>query len=144
VRVSDLGWQLSTASVLFHEAIARRLGLTAVEHKALGAIVRGGPMPAGALAPQLGVGASAVTGIVDRLVRSGYVERRPDPVDRRRILIAATSATPDLSAIFADLGREMAAVTSRYDTGQLAAISDYVERTIEVLRAQTAKLRDTA
>ncbi|MFD0591918.1 hypothetical protein ACFQZ4_04560 [Catellatospora coxensis] len=48
--MSDLGWELSTASVLFHEAVARRLGLTAVEHKALGMIVRGGPLPAGALA----------------------------------------------------------------------------------------------
>ncbi|MFC7245653.1 MarR family winged helix-turn-helix transcriptional regulator [Catellatospora aurea] len=142
--MSDLGWELSTASVLFHEAVARRLGLTAVEHKALGMIVRGGPLPAGALAPQLSVGASAVTGIVDRLVRAGYVERRPDPEDRRRVLIAATADRPDLSAIFADLTREMGTVVARYDAEQLATITDYLEHTIAVLRAQTAKLSDGA
>ncbi|MEV4411651.1 MarR family transcriptional regulator [Catellatospora sp. NPDC049609] len=138
--MSDLGWELSTASVLFHEAIARRLGLTAMEHKALGMIVRGGPLPAGALAPQLGVGASAVTGIVDRLVRAGYAERRPDPDDRRRVLVAAAPGAPDLSAIFGELSRDMAALLGRYDAAQLATIQDYVERTIEVLRRQTDRL----
>ncbi len=138
--MSDLGWQLSTASVLFHEAIARRLGLTAVEHKALGMIVRDGPLPAGALAPQLGVGASAVTGIVDRLVRAGYAERRPDPEDRRRVLVAVAPGAPDLSEVFADLSKDMNAFLRRYDTAQLAVIQDYVERTIEVLRRQTERL----
>src|SRR5215831_17668764 len=35
------------------------------------------------IARALGVGVSTVTGIVDRLVEHGLVERRPDPADRR-------------------------------------------------------------
>ncbi|NJN16721.1 MAG: MarR family transcriptional regulator [Oscillochloris sp.] len=35
---------------------------------------------------------SNLTGIVDRLVAKGYVERRPDPQDRRVSLICLTSA----------------------------------------------------
>src|SRR5258708_11709827 len=30
------------------------------------------------------------TGVADRLVRSGYVERRDDPADRRRVLLKLT------------------------------------------------------
>ncbi|MFD0591919.1 hypothetical protein ACFQZ4_04565 [Catellatospora coxensis] len=78
------------------------------------------------------------------MVRAGYVERRPDPDDRRRVLIAATADRPDLSAIFADLTREMGTVVARYDAEQLATIADYLEHTIAVLRAQTAKLSDPA
>lgn len=127
--------------VLFHEAIARRLGLGAAEHKALGLIVRTGPMPVGALAPALGVGASAVTGIVDRLERAGYVQRVPDPGDRRRVLVSADPRrVPDLTGIFTDLGREMGAFMARYDEHQVAAIVDYLQNTIRVLRAQTARL----
>jgi DNA-binding MarR family transcriptional regulator len=37
-----------------------------------------------ALAAQLGVGLSAVSGLVDRLVEHGYLERREDPADRRQ------------------------------------------------------------
>jgi hypothetical protein len=134
----DLGWQLSTAVVLFHEAVGRRLGLSAADHKALGLIARQGPMPAGALAAQLGVGASAVTGVVDRLVAAGHARRTADPADRRRVLIEADR--PDLGDVFADLGREMAAVMAKYDERELAAILDYVASTVEVLKEQTRRL----
>ncbi|SHN46218.1 DNA-binding transcriptional regulator, MarR family [Cryptosporangium aurantiacum] len=139
----DYGWELSTAVVLFHEAVARRLGLSAAEHKALGVIVRSGPLPTGALAPELGVGITAVTGIVDRLVRAGYVRREPDPADRRRVLlIAEAGKVPDLGAIFADLGRAMAAFTSKYDEREAAVVVDYLDNTIRVLREQTAALEN--
>ncbi|WBB69078.1 MarR family transcriptional regulator [Micromonospora sp. WMMD812] len=139
----DYGWELSTAVVLFHEAIARRLGLNAAEHKALGLIARSGPIPTGALAPELGVGITAVTGIVDRLERAGYVRREPDPTDRRRVLLVANqAAVPDLGGIFADLGREMYAFMSRYDEREMAAIVDYIENTIRVLKAQTTRLTE--
>lgn len=137
----DYGWELSTAIVLFHEAVARRLGLNAAEHKALGMVVRSGPLPIGSLAPQLGVGITAVTGIVDRLERAGYVRRQPDPADRRRVLVVADEdRVPDLGGIFADLGQAMAAFTAKYDQRELAVITDYLDNTIRVLHEQTAKL----
>ncbi|SDT72386.1 MarR family winged helix-turn-helix transcriptional regulator [Actinoplanes derwentensis] len=137
----DYGWELSTAVVLFHEAVAQRLGLSAAEHKALGVILRSGPMPIGALAPALGVGVTALTGIVDRLERAGYVQRRPDPADRRRTLLVADPAKrPDLGGIFADLTAAMGEFTSRYDEAQLAVITDYLDNTIRVLREQTTRL----
>ncbi|MER5645299.1 MarR family transcriptional regulator [Streptosporangium sp. NPDC002524] len=137
----ELGRELSTAVVLFHEAVARRLGLSAVDHKALGFVTGNGPLPAGALAAELGLGASAITALVDRLERAGYVRRVPDPGDRRRVLVSAvTGSTPDLGGIFADLGREMGAFMTKYDERELAAILDYVTNTIAVLKAQTARL----
>ncbi|MER5627314.1 MarR family transcriptional regulator [Streptosporangium sp. NPDC002544] len=138
---AELGWELSTAVVLFHEAIARRLGLSAADHKALGIVTRKGPLPAGALAAELGLGASAITALVDRLERAGYVQRAPDPADRRRVLVSAdTGHAPDLGGIFADLGREMSAFMAKYDERELAAIVDYVVNTIAVLKAQTVRL----
>src|SRR5699024_4194273 len=62
---------LSTAVVLFHEAIAQRLGLSAADLKALGLIMRDGPLTAGALAQRTGLTPGAVTGLVDRLEHAG-------------------------------------------------------------------------
>lgn len=45
-----------------------------------------------ALASQLQVGLSAVSGLVDRLVDHGYLERHEDPSDRRQQLVTITSA----------------------------------------------------
>jgi DNA-binding MarR family transcriptional regulator len=45
-----------------------------------------------ALAAQLGVGLSAVSGLVDRLVEHGYIERTEDLADRRQQLLTVTPA----------------------------------------------------
>ena len=39
---------------------------------------------------------STLTGIIDRMEKSGYVERRPNPEDRRSILIFLTSKAYEL------------------------------------------------
>jgi DNA-binding MarR family transcriptional regulator len=45
-----------------------------------------------ALAEHLQVGSSAVSGLVDRLVEHGYVDRQEDPSDRRHQLVSLTPA----------------------------------------------------
>ncbi len=40
----------------------------------------------------LGIENSAMTSLVDRLEKSGFVTRQPDPADRRALLICATPA----------------------------------------------------
>jgi len=138
---AGLGREFSTAVVMFHDAVAHRLGLTAVDHKALGVIVRDGPMAASRLARQLAMKPSAVTGLVDRLVAAGYVTRKNDPLDRRRVLISADGGEhPELIAIFRRLGEGMTKVAARYDAVQLDAIMDYLVNATEVLREQTAML----
>jgi DNA-binding MarR family transcriptional regulator len=41
------------------------------------------------LATMIGVPASTLTGILDRLVAQGYLEREPDPDDRRSLILKA-------------------------------------------------------
>ena len=47
-------------------------------------------VPMSSIAAELRVGPSAVSGLVDRLVAQGYVERKEDPVDRRQQLVTIT------------------------------------------------------
>ncbi len=139
----ELGRELSTAVILFHEAIASRLGLSAAEWKCLGILDRTGPATAGRLAELSGFTTGAITGIVDRLERAGHVRREPNPRDRRSVIIQpirSDALREEITPIFASLGSAMAAVASRYSVQELAAIQDYLERTIQVLRDETAKL----
>ena len=50
-----------------------------------------GPMNATRLVEQLGLGRTAMTAVVDRLERRGWVERRPHPRDRRVALVELTT-----------------------------------------------------
>jgi DNA-binding MarR family transcriptional regulator len=140
----DLGRQLSTAVVLFHEAVGQRLGLRALDHRALGMIEREGPLTAGALAELTGLTPGAVTGLVDRLHRLGYVRRVPDPADRRRVLVSAdVEARPEHTDAFAGLSRAMGELMAGYDEAERAVIADYVTKTIDILHSQTRRLSES-
>lgn len=137
-----LGGELSTTIVLFHEAVARRLGLSAIDHKALG-LLQGGPLTASSLAGRLSMKPSAVTALVDRLVKAGYAERIADAADRRRVLVAASGNTRELLGdIFAELGNAMDGFMSEYDEKERRAIADWIHNTVTVLNAQTEQLSE--
>jgi DNA-binding MarR family transcriptional regulator len=141
---ADWGRRLSTAVVLFHEAVGQCLGLSAVDHRALTLIHEHAPLTAGTLAQLTGLTPGAVTGLVDRLERAGQVRRNADPNDRRRIMIEPVGdGNTGLDDVFADLGTAMSGFMDKYDDRERATIADYVSNTIDVLREQTRKLTAT-
>src|SRR5262245_29900394 len=79
--------QLSVATIMFHQAIADRLGMNVTDHKCADLLERNGPMTAGELAEQTGLTTGAITGVIDRLEQAGFVRRAPDPGDRRRVIV---------------------------------------------------------
>ncbi|MEV1206359.1 MarR family winged helix-turn-helix transcriptional regulator, partial [Microbispora rosea] len=72
---------------------------------------------------------SAVTSVVDRLERGGFVERRRDTLDRRKVLIHSTGRhEAALEEIFSTMEAEFLAVVSDYDDDQLEKFVDFVRR----------------
>lgn len=51
-----------------------------------------GPVQPGEVAKRLGLSTGSVTALIDRLEKSGFVTRLPDPEDRRRVCVEATDA----------------------------------------------------
>lgn len=78
---------MSTHAVVRSQLIAERLTINVTDLESLEVLAREGRMTAGRLAELIGLTTGAVTGLVDRLVRAGYVTRSPDPEDRRKVLI---------------------------------------------------------
>jgi DNA-binding MarR family transcriptional regulator len=68
-------------------ALARRAGVTESDLDALEHLEAGGPLTQRDLGERLALSSGAVTMLVDRLERAGWVHRRPHPTDRRFILI---------------------------------------------------------
>src|SRR5271169_6652453 len=89
--VELLGSRLSTATIMFHEAVADQMGVSATDAKCRSIVAQLGPMTAGRLALQLGLTTGAVTGVIDRLERAQLVRRVADPKDRRRVVVEAVS-----------------------------------------------------
>jgi DNA-binding MarR family transcriptional regulator len=78
--------------LVFSEAQARQIGLSAQQHQALLAIKgHGENAPAiGDLAHDLAIRHNSAVGLVNRLVEAGYVVRDEDSNDRRRVTLALT------------------------------------------------------
>jgi DNA-binding MarR family transcriptional regulator len=81
------------------------LDLTVAQLKTLYVTAASGPIQMGALAVRLGTALSTTSGVVDRLVQLGLIERLEAPSDRRQVLVRATDvALARLDAIN-ELGR---------------------------------------
>jgi DNA-binding MarR family transcriptional regulator len=142
--LAEAGRELSAHEIMFHGAIADRAGMSATEHKAVDVLARRGPLTAGALAEHTGLTTGAVTGLIDRLERLGYVRRSRDASDRRRVVVepALEVLGPRLAPLFDDLARRLDALHRRYDDEQLELLLDYTRQLATVLHDATLTLRD--
>jgi DNA-binding MarR family transcriptional regulator len=78
-------------------SLSGRFGITGPQLVCLTTLCDGGPMTGAELSRRVFVSASTITGIIDRLEKSGYVQRRRDAVDRRRVLLPPTEAGHELA-----------------------------------------------
>ena len=136
--------QLATATVLFHQAIADRLGMHVTDHRCLDILVRTGPITAGELAQRTGLTTGAITGLIDRLEKAGFVRRAKDPDDRRRVVIDPfrERIEREIAPLFKSLAPAMADLCAQYGTRELAVIRDFIAGVQQVAYEQIRKLRD--
>jgi DNA-binding MarR family transcriptional regulator len=132
-RFGQLGRELSTMVVLFHSRIAERMGLSGTDHKCLELALRARePLTAGQIAQQSGLSTGAVTGVIDRLERRGFVHRVRDPHDRRKVLVAVSEFD---EAEFAHLFQDAVGITerviARFTPEERDVIARYMRATID-------------
>jgi DNA-binding MarR family transcriptional regulator len=136
---------MSAATIMFHQAVADRLGLNPTDHKCADLLILKGAMTAGELANLTGLTTGAITGVIDRLEKAGFVRREDDPNDRRRVIVRALpKRLCEVGRLFEPLAAAMAKVCSRYSDRELAIILDFQTRAQEGLREATLKLRGEA
>ena len=85
--LSIAGRESSTATVMFHTAMAERAGLTATDAKTMDILARHGSLTAGELSSHTGLATASVTSLIDRLEARGMVRRVRDRADRRRVIV---------------------------------------------------------
>lgn len=135
------GREHSDATVLFHAMVAERLGLNPTDHKAMSLLERAGPLTAGEIAARTGLATPSVTALVDRLERRGFVRRIRDPEDRRRVIVEpAPEGVAKAAVFFESPRRSLERLFACYTPEELQLILDFLTRSTERLRSETAKL----
>src|ERR1700757_4395155 len=78
----------SAQGVLFGQAVANVAGIAGSDLDCMDFLNLEGRMTAGRLAELTGLTTGAITGVVDRLEKAGFVRRERDESDRRKVFIA--------------------------------------------------------
>ncbi|GHH55237.1 MarR family winged helix-turn-helix transcriptional regulator [Lentzea cavernae] len=126
----------SALTVMFHARVAEQMGLSATDEKCLDLAMRAdGPLTAGRIAELSGLSTGAVTGVIDRLERAGYVRRVRDPHDRRKVLVEVTVGDVDkFGAPFEKARDSLVEVLGHFDGAELQVIERYLQLQIETFR----------
>ena len=86
-------WQTSKVSTLGARLTARRMPLGArADFAVLAALEEYGSLSQAEIGRRLGLDRNDVNGILNRLGKSRYADREPDPADRRRNVVTLTPA----------------------------------------------------
>ncbi|MBB5928988.1 MarR family transcriptional regulator [Streptomyces echinatus] len=134
---------LIAAHLIGQQELARRLGLNVTDLTCFAFVLEAGDelLTAGDLAARAHVTTGAVTGILNRLERAGYVTRRPDPKDRRRVRVAAVpAAVTQVEAVYAGHYKRLTALFADYSPEELAVITDWFTRATALAHEYLEKL----
>lgn len=127
---------------LFRNAMSEWAGLNTTDMECLRFLFVQGVATPSELARQTGLTSGAATAMLDRLEKTGLIERRPNPEDRRGTLITpAPSAAEKAAAWFESARDAQDELISSYSESELAIISDVFERFTKLWDREREKLR---
>nr|WP_202520500.1 MarR family transcriptional regulator [Streptomyces sp. SID5614] len=138
--------RLMALGIVAQHDIAGRLGLNITDLTCLGFVLEaegtGSAATAGELARRANLTTGAITGVITRLERAGYVHRQSDPADRRRVrVVADKTAAARLFEVYGPNYQRFAALFAAYGPDEIAVLSDWFERATEIMRTSLEEVR---
>ncbi|PPK99914.1 MarR family winged helix-turn-helix transcriptional regulator [Parapedobacter indicus] len=141
-----LSRRYSDTSILMHEAIARKAGLSGTDHKYLGLLIERGAMTAGEFSKLTALTTGAVTGLVDRLEKKKLVKREFDKHDRRKVIIVprTENVIKLLQPLFLELDGKTTALVTSFSDRELEVLEKYFRSAVQIMEETLVKLTNHA
>jgi DNA-binding MarR family transcriptional regulator len=135
---------LSSEMDRLDDVAAPLYGLKRTDLRTLEILGRDGPSQPTELARALGFTTGGVTAVLDRLEHAGYVRRRPDPTDRRRLVIEVTDKTTQRDTeVFGNLVRRTRSLVETYPDAELAVIGGFLEQVSKITEQHATEVNRT-
>ncbi len=124
------------------ETASEYMEINRTDGRCLDILERTGRMTAGKLALASGLSTGAITAVIDRLEKAGYVCRLRDDHDRRRVLVELTEeARHRVAEVYGPLAEQGGATLRSYSDEQLILIRDFMNESRELLTRYAATIR---
>ena len=122
-----------------NRAVAARTGLNDSDLAVLDALHRDGPQTPTSLARRTRMGTTTMTSVLRRLIRDGWIERRPSETDLRSFTIHATSIDR-LAEIFLPANRKLIALVEDWPETQVDQLIEFLENATKVIHESAEQL----
>ena len=127
----------------FDSLAAEKLGLSLTDLRCLDLVQASDGMTAGELATASGLTTGAVTAVIDRLERAGFVRRLRDDSDRRKVNVEVTprhyeEAGKVWAPLMADWQKTLA---SRFTAAELEVIIEFLESATKLGEEHAERIR---
>jgi DNA-binding MarR family transcriptional regulator len=140
----DLLRELSASLDALTNAASPNSGLNRTDMRALDIINMQPGLTAGNLAARLKLTTGAITGVLDRLERSGLARRTHDQGDRRRVVVQPTAeAKRQGSMVFRQLGPDMERLLAGRTSAEVDMLEDFLRAVIEMVSERAESLSAT-
>ena len=134
---------VSANSVMFSQAVAEKAGLHPTDNECLDFLMLKGPLTAGQLSQLTGLTTGAVTAMIDRLERAGFVQRERDQYDRRRVIVIPDREKIDveIAPFVMSMGAATEAICAQFSEAELETILKFITQANTVAVQEISKLQ---
>src|ERR1700757_2963918 len=134
---------VSSQGAMFAKMVADRAGISSADMDCIDFVNVEGRMTAGRLAELTGLTTGAITGVVDRLEKAGFVRRERDESDRRKVFIVPVlEKMMQVGRPYELVKRAMQKQCEAYTDAELKFLIRYGTESYQSMLEATTKLRD--
>src|ERR1700758_1805360 len=131
----------SAQGAMFAKTVADRAGISSSDMDCMDFLNLEGRMTAGRLAELTGLTTGAITGVVDRLEKAGFVRRERDESDRRKVFIVPVpERLGEIGSFYVLMQRAMQKLSDGYTDAELKLLLRYATEAYHAVLEATSQL----
>jgi DNA-binding MarR family transcriptional regulator len=132
----------SGSGAIFSQTVANYAGISSSDLECLDFLNLEGRVTAGRLAEVTGLTTGAITGVVDRLERAGFVRRERDDSDRRKVFIVPVPENiARVGKCYVPVQQAMLKLWSAYSDAELRLLLRFAEEGYKAMLAAAEQLK---
>jgi DNA-binding MarR family transcriptional regulator len=133
--------KLTRSTLILQHVIAGNIGLHVTDAECIDFLKEMGPSTAGELAKATRLTTGAITNVIDRLEKAGFVKRIPDATDRRKVIVIILPKKSNRAKIYYDaLAGDVQLLFAKYSAQQLKFLITHTRQLTNIYQERVKEI----